>query len=56
LISLLSAFHSLQASLCFAGLGLFLLLRAIIRPLFKNNVIPGSVACVSLRAPPQQEV
>jgi hypothetical protein len=52
LISMLSSFHSLQASLCFAGLVIFLLLQAIIRPLFKGNVIPKPVTCVSLRAPP----
>ncbi|MDR2968900.1 MAG: hypothetical protein LBV32_04765 [Tannerellaceae bacterium] len=52
LISTLSSFQTLQAGLCFAGLGIFLLFQAIIRPLFRDRTIPKSVACVSLRAPP----
>jgi hypothetical protein len=52
LISALSFFQSLQVSLYVAGLGIFLLLQAIIRPLSKGGIIPKSVACVYLRAPP----
>jgi hypothetical protein len=52
LISALSAFQSLQANLCFTGLGLFLFLQAVIRPFFRDIIIPKSVACISLRAPP----
>jgi hypothetical protein len=54
LIAALSVFQSLQTNLCFAGLGIFFLLQAIIRPFFKGSVIPKAVACISLRAPPQE--
>jgi hypothetical protein len=52
LISVLSAFQSLQTTLCFIGLGLFFLLQAIIRPFAEDRIIPKTVTCISLRAPP----
>jgi hypothetical protein len=52
LISALSAFHSPQATVCFAGLEVFLLLQAVILPFFKGDIIHKTVACPSLRAPP----
>jgi hypothetical protein len=52
LISTLSSFQSLQVNLCFVGLGIFLLLQAIIRPFFKGIIIYKYVTCASLRAPP----
>jgi hypothetical protein len=52
LIAALSVLQTLQVDLCFAGLGIFLLLQAIVRHFFKGEVIPKSVACISLRAPP----
>lgn len=52
LISTLSSFQSFQVNLCFAGLGIFLFLQAIICLFFKGRIIPKSVACISLRAPP----
>jgi hypothetical protein len=48
----LSSFQSLQVNLCFAGLGIFLLLQAIIRPVFERRIILQPAACISLRAPP----
>jgi hypothetical protein len=52
LISILSAFQTLQASLGFAGLGIFLLLQAVVRPFFEKRVIPCTVVHASPRAPP----
>jgi hypothetical protein len=54
LISTLSVFHSLQANLSFAGLGIFLLLQTIIRTSYKGDIIPTTYACISLRAPPTE--
>lgn len=51
LMSVLSFFHSLQANVCFVALEVFLL-QAIIPPLFTDRIIPKSVACITLRAPP----
>jgi hypothetical protein len=52
LMSVLSFFHSLQANVCFVALEVFFLLQAIIPPLFTDRIIPKSVACITLRAPP----
>lgn len=52
LISTLSSFQSLQASLCFTSLAFFLFLQVIIRFFFKERITPKPVACISLRAPP----
>ncbi|MDR0692387.1 MAG: hypothetical protein LBF69_05055 [Prevotellaceae bacterium] len=56
LISALSVFQSLQANLPFAGMEIFILLQAIILPVYKNNVIPKTYSCISLRAPPTKRV
>ncbi|MDR2621879.1 MAG: hypothetical protein LBC48_04770 [Dysgonamonadaceae bacterium] len=52
LIAALSSFQSPQVNLFLVGLGIFLLLQAMIRPYFKDRIIPKTVACISLRAPP----
>jgi hypothetical protein len=52
LISVLSAFHSLQATLCVVCLGIFLLLQVFILPFFEERIISNPVACISLRGPP----
>jgi hypothetical protein len=52
LISTLSAFQSLQAVLCFVGLGIFLLLQAFVFPFCEKRIISNPIACISLRAPP----
>lgn len=52
LISVLSSFQTLQAGLCFAGLGVFLFLQARIRPFRKEGMIRKPVACIATRAPP----
>jgi hypothetical protein len=52
LISALSVFQSLQAALCFAGPGIFLLLQAFILPFFEKSIRLNPVACISMRAPP----
>ncbi|MDR0750363.1 MAG: hypothetical protein LBF62_12465 [Tannerellaceae bacterium] len=52
LISALSAFQSLQITLCFIGLGLFFLLQAIIRPFAGDRIIHRTATRISLRAPP----
>jgi hypothetical protein len=52
LISMLSVFHSLQASLCFTGGGILLLLQEIIRFFSGKKIVRHTAACISLRAPP----
>ncbi|MDR0430015.1 MAG: hypothetical protein LBH58_06005 [Tannerellaceae bacterium] len=52
LISVLSAFLSLQATLSFMGWGIFLTLRILILPFLRDRMIPNTVGCISLRAPP----
>lgn len=52
LISALSVFHSLQANVCFANPGIFLLLLVFIQPSLAKRIIPNPVACIYLRAPP----
>jgi hypothetical protein len=52
LISALSSFQSLQATLWFVGVGIFFLLQTFILPVFEKIIISKPVACVSLRAPP----
>ncbi|MDR1557619.1 MAG: hypothetical protein LBS88_11435 [Tannerellaceae bacterium] len=52
LISSLSVFHSLQASVCFVGLGIFLLLQTFILSFSEKRIILNPIACISLRAPP----
>ncbi|MGV8092925.1 MAG: hypothetical protein AB2L24_13795 [Mangrovibacterium sp.] len=48
----LSAFHSLQATLCFIGVRPFLFLQAIIGFFLKDSITLKPVSCISLRAPP----
>lgn len=52
LISALSVFQSLQATLYFTGLGIFLSLQLFILPSFEKRITTNPVACISLRAPP----
>jgi hypothetical protein len=52
LISVLSAFQSFQATLCFVGLGIFLLFQVSILPLYEKRPVLKPVFCTSLRAPP----
>ncbi|MDR0743761.1 MAG: hypothetical protein LBF05_05345 [Tannerella sp.] len=52
LISTLSAFHSLQAAVCFSGLGIFFLFQTVILLFSEKRIISDPVACISLRAPP----
>jgi hypothetical protein len=52
LISALSAFQSLQAALCSAGLGIFLLLQVLAPPLCRERIILRPSVRLSLRAPP----
>jgi hypothetical protein len=52
LISVLSAFQSLEGALGFAGLGIFLLLQTFILPFFEKRIISKPVTHISLRAPP----
>ena len=52
LISTLSNFQSLQATLCFIGLGILFTLQAITFFSRERRIISQHVACISLRAPP----
>lgn len=52
LISALSSFQSLQASLWIIGLGTFFSLLAIILPTLENRVVRDIHTCISLRGPP----
>jgi hypothetical protein len=52
LISALSTFQSLQATLCLVSLGLFLSLQVLILPFFEKQIIINTSDCISLRAPP----
>jgi ABC-type multidrug transport system fused ATPase/permease subunit len=52
LISILSTFHSLQAGLCFAGVGVFLFLQAIIRSFIEDGTVQQIAVRISARAPP----
>lgn len=56
LISVLSIFHSLQASACFVNPGVLLLLLVIILPSLARQIILNPVACICLRAPPSSSL
>ena len=52
LISTLSNFQSLQATLCFIGFGFFFILQAVTRFFPERKIISQHFTCISLRAPP----
>ena len=52
LISVISNFQSLQATFCFIGFGILLILQAITLFSRVRRIISHHVACISLRAPP----
>lgn len=52
LISVLSFFQSLQATVCFVALEVFFLLQEVITLRITDHFIPKTVACITLRAPP----
>ncbi len=52
LISILSSFQTLQATIFFIGLGVIFYLKTIVSSVFKCVITQNPTACISLRAPP----